>query len=523
MAADKVDSRFAFAMPEDILNAPLSGVNAATYDTAQVLLHTQIRPDRFGVSLAANATALLLRTQNADGSWGAPQWPVRYRMVPTLAAVSALAGSFTEAVAAAVYGGVGYLRQHATAMAPLAQPDLVASELIIPALCEHLVHLIFIAPENTVIGRWSLEDRHVLSRFAEQILRVCDTDRVRLHRLRDAYNNGGQTPPYLVHSIELLSGAAADSAGAVTVPVGCSAAATAAVAAYSGRPRPDAVDLLQRQSRVLDGGFPVIMRMETFELLWVCGALVRSAIPMPESVRSKWISCIRGVLTSEGVCAGPGVPPDGDDTAAALYLLGRLQRRAVSPDTLLRFVRDDGCASTPGERTRSTTATAHALEALGLWLNQDSDGCTQQHMQAHASLIRYLIDTQNNDGTWRDKWHASPLYATTCAVLALSRYGGQPGGDAVQRAVDWTLESQNTDGSWGIWAATLEETAMALDILTASSEAGDARRRAAVFLNAHHNAPTGSPLRPPLWHGKELYYPHRIVETTIDTARAMHR
>ncbi|MEU7769643.1 hypothetical protein AB0B25_31950 [Nocardia sp. NPDC049190] len=518
-----VDSSVEFFAPQDLLRAPLSGVNSATYDTAQVLLQTQVRPDRFGDSLAADATALLLRTRNGDGSWGAQQWPVRYRMVPTLAAVSALAGtSFTEAAATAVRDGVGYLRRHATAMAPRAQPDLVASEFIVPALWEHLAHLISTEPRNTVIGNWSLGDRDALGRFARHILQVCGSDRARLHRLREAHDIGRATPPYVVHSLELLADTAAEGPWTHAVPVGCSAAATAAVAARSRLPRPDAVDLLQRQARVLDGGFPVIMRMEAFELLWVCGVLVRSAIPIPEPVRREWISWIRGVLTPDGVCAGPGVPPDGDDTAAALYLLGRLERSAVSPDPLLRFVMNDGCASTPGERTRSTTATAHALEALGLWVNQNPDGCPL-YRRAHASLMQYLIETQNDEGAWDDKWHASPFYATGCAVLALRRYGGQPGCEAVQRAVDWARESQNTDGSWGIWAATLEETAMALDILSACPNAGEARRHGAAFLNAHHDAQAGSSLRPPLWHGKELYDPHRIVRTIIDAARAAHR
>ncbi|MGW0999527.1 hypothetical protein ACWD5V_40925 [Streptomyces sp. NPDC002523] len=498
---------------EDVLDDIWGGVNPATYDTAHLVLQSARRPDRVPDSLAANGLRLLLRSQGADGSWGSPYWPGRYRLVPTLAACAALAGAPGTEPVGALRRGLEQLASAEALFAPESQPDLMAVEYIVPALLEHLIRALR-KDEHPL----SADVRSPLLAFCERTLARWEHGRLRLVALRAAVAGGRPVPVHLAYSAELFdfSGSRIDSL-ATELPLGCSASATTAYAAWSAAPKPAAVELLRRQAERLDGGLPVVMRMTTFEALWTLAYAVRSGAPLSDDSPRRLRAWLSGLVGPDGVCAGPGLPPDGDDTATALYLLHRLGAPA-SPTSLLRFVTDSGCASYPGERTRSTTTTAHALETIAQWLEHRPD-TVAAYGPARVGLLEHLLATQLPDGHWEDKWHASPHYATHCAVEALARFGGDLARPAVERALRWTLERRRDDGSWGEWGGTLEETALAVLTLTADSAPAHVLVSAREFLAEHADAPAGSALRTPMWQGKELYEPHRIVHTTVLAAR----
>ncbi|HAJ62943.1 MAG TPA: hypothetical protein DCP31_30015, partial [Cyanobacteria bacterium UBA8543] len=95
---------------------------------------------------------------------------------------------------------------------------------------------------------------------------------------------------------------------------------------------------------------------------------------------------------------------------------------------------------------------------------------------------------------------------------------------ALNRAISWVLHTQRDDGSWGFWCGTLEETAYALQMLLLAGQTQDpvaiaqAARRGERFLTKHLNAPPNDPVHMPLWHGKELYQPRRIVRAAVLSA-----
>jgi halimadienyl-diphosphate synthase len=257
-----------------------------------------------------------------------------------------------------------------------------------------------------------------------------------------------------------------------------------------------------------------VMQMTTFYVLWVLRSLSR--IPGTE----RWIRPLVPVPAAAGLQVGPGLPPDGDDTAVALYLLQR-GGSTVRLDGLLPFIGRDGmCAAYAGERNPSLTVTAHALDAVGMWLTTHAED--HPLGQVRDRMVAALLDGQDADGCWNDKWHASPTYAVDCCVNALIAYGGQVGRRAVRRAVDWLLGTQRGDGSWGRWTGTLEETAYALHTLL-SIKSVDPRciRSVAVgaaFLAHRGHATADQPERTPMWHGKELYEPQRVVQAAILSA-----
>ncbi|MFJ3309430.1 hypothetical protein ACIPSA_41570 [Streptomyces sp. NPDC086549] len=126
------------------------------------------------------------------------------------------------------------------------------------------------------------------------------------------------------------------------------------------------------------------------------------------------------------------------------------------------------------------------------------------------------------DGTWTDKWHASPYFSTMRCAVALHQHGGSAHRATMARAVDWILAGQHPDGSFGRWGGTPEETAYAVQTLLRTSSPGAAREEAAARRGvAHlldHLSDTG---HRELWIGKELYVPVHMVRGAVIGALAL--
>ncbi len=216
-------------------------------------------------------------------------------------------------------------------------------------------------------------------------------------------------------------------------------------------------------------------------------------------------------LKSGGVSMSPSFPiADADDTAVALLLLHEAGHE-VDIEILRQFERDDFFVSYPYEGHPSTGVNIHILSALMHvpgYANRD---------ESLAKIVRFLAKARHFGGYWFDKWHISPYYATSHAVVALSELTGDVKCEAMpllDEAANWILHTQDESGSWGYWGIpTTEETAYAILALRHASPSPE--RDAAIalglsYLDAHQMAP-----RPALWIGKCLYYPPRIVEAAI--------
>jgi hypothetical protein len=245
---------------------------------------------------------------------------------------------------------------------------------------------------------------------------------------------------------------------------------------------------------------PVAASLPVFERAWVLSTVAGAGL-----VRRAGRDLVRGLRAAfgpAGVAAGPGLPPDADDTATGLTALALLGE-VLPPDCLWSYREPDGhFACFHGERTPSTSANAHVLQAFGECGSPDP-----RRSEAMARLVAWLCEHQEPDGSWWDKWHASPYYATACCVLALAGHGGDRATEALRRAMDWVIGTQRPHGSWGRWAGTYEETAYAVRVLARFS--GTAGRAVAAG-RARLLRDPGGPY-PPLWHDKDLYTPVRVV------------
>ncbi|MFD4675857.1 prenyltransferase/squalene oxidase repeat-containing protein [Lentzea sp. NPDC058450] len=320
---------------------------------------------------------------------------------------------------------------------PVTLPDTVAVELIVPALAERLGL------------RTPLDPRP-------------------LHALRQR-----PLPDKLWHTLEIFG------PRPEVVPVGgVVAASPAATAVWLRGPRPgDSLRYLEAVQEAHGGPVPAGVPVPLFERSWIVVALRSAGLDVPDA----GAGLIRSAFSAAGAAGGPGLPADADDTATALHALALCDSPGpVSTLGHYREARHFACF--PGERTPSTSTNAHALQAL-------------RHDRA---LEEWLRDMQEPDGSWRDKWHASPYYATACVTNAL---GGN------EKAVDWVLATQRSDGSWGRWEGTYEETAYAIRVLAHSPrDVSAAMARGARFMHAWDRP------HPPLWHDKDLYTPTRIVQ-----------
>ncbi|MFY1694646.1 MULTISPECIES: prenyltransferase/squalene oxidase repeat-containing protein [unclassified Solwaraspora] len=181
--------------------------------------------------------------------------------------------------------------------------------------------------------------------------------------------------------------------------------------------------------------------------------------------------------TAPGPSTGQAPDPSGRQAAAdvgatalisyALALLGR----PTDPTTLLDHATTlrDQRADPPAP----VTAQAYLLEALAAG---DAGRRYGDVMAARRTVSARLCDQQLPDGSWPGRPADSPYATTACCALALQEAGlGARASAAVLRAVDWVLRTQRTDGSWGRWSGTAEETGYALQVLLATTDPPSAR------------------------------------------------
>jgi squalene-hopene/tetraprenyl-beta-curcumene cyclase len=97
--------------------------------------------------------------------------------------------------------------------------------------------------------------------------------------------------------------------------------------------------------------------------------------------------------------------------------------------------------------------TARTLELLGYIGFKAKEQCVR-----HA--IQYLINTQEDDGSWYGRWGVNYIYGTWQVLRGLRAIGQDMTQDWILRGRDWLESSQNDDGGWGETCATYENPAM---------------------------------------------------------------
>jgi squalene-hopene/tetraprenyl-beta-curcumene cyclase len=109
--------------------------------------------------------------------------------------------------------------------------------------------------------------------------------------------------------------------------------------------------------------------------------------------------------------------------------------------------------------------TARTLELLGYIGFDRSARCVRD-------AIKYLIATQDEDGSWYGRWGVNYIYGTWQVLRGLRAIGEDMTQDWILRARDWLESCQNSDGGWGETCGTYENpSTKGIGVSTASQTA----------------------------------------------------
>ncbi len=480
-------------------------ISPSVYETARVHQWAPHLPDD-----AVRADWLLSR-QGPDGLWG--EGPLPYRTLPSLSVVAAFLDRLVHhrdtltpdtalRLTRAVDRGLAAL---AALPGDGPHPDTAAIELLVPLLMASINRMLGTTGRPTgprlgvIHGLRADAAGHIARRIADM-----PSLRTKFHHCFEVL--APLCPPRLLPAPSgLLGGSpAATAAWLATTPADAD--------------RDAAAEALRAVSRHYRGRFPETAPLAAFERLWVLAALHHAGLLTgARDVARKWLAAL---VEPCGVRGAPGLDPDADDTAIAVHLAVELGGHH-GPDLLAPFHTGDNYSCYVDEDTASVTTNAHVLIALTTCLPrhpEQADNATR--------LARWLVERQHPEGWWTDKWHASPLYATSRVTRALARSADPVAVAAVRRAAAWATSAQQPDGSWGVWGPTAEETAYGAQILlNARQPRAEALDRANSYLLDRTG--DGAHDHPPRWHDKTLYAPAAVIvaelTATAHLLAARHR
>jgi squalene-hopene/tetraprenyl-beta-curcumene cyclase len=98
--------------------------------------------------------------------------------------------------------------------------------------------------------------------------------------------------------------------------------------------------------------------------------------------------------------------------------------------------------------------TGRGLELLG----------TLGHRLDHPSVrpaLEFIKRTQRSDGPWYGRWGVNYIYGTWSVLRGLRAIGEDMQADYVQRAVRWLITQHNPDGGWGENCESYDQPALA--------------------------------------------------------------
>lgn len=470
-----------------------SDMQTTAYDTAWVARLSEFDPD-----LGLPALEWLCCNQLPDGSWGSAQ-PYYYpdRLISTLSAMIALSyRGRRQSDKRQIEKGLEALEDitdNATkGLANVLKGPTVGFEMIVPTLVEQAEELGIIRQQKErILGKISKQRAEKLSLIKGEMINRHVT-------MAFSAEMAGVDGQHMLDS---------DNLQERNGSVGCSPSATAYFALQVKREEKKAIDYLY-QSRSKSGGVPNVAPFDVFEVAWTLWNLsLMPEYPVAYDQVQHHIDFLSRVWdrTNGAGFSSEYSVNDSDETAVVYETLSRhgIQKNV---DSIFEFEEEDHFRCFDLENFPSISANIHVLGALR------QAGFDQSHPSV-KKILAFLQKNRKNENYWDDKWHFSPFYTTSHAIMVCAGYAN----DIVSGAVDWLLKMQKPDGSWGITGSTPEETSYALQALWVWNQtAGQIPKE--LFLNGKKWLSDHRSEHPPLWIGKCLYSPVLVVDSAIHCA-----
>ncbi|MCA9912460.1 MAG: hypothetical protein KC496_03895 [Anaerolineae bacterium] len=466
---------------------------STAYDTAWVAMLA-----KDGYAIGERALDWLRENQLPDGTWGV-QEPVYYydRLVSTLAAIIAfsVAGDLIGQDAARVFRAQSALQSVLPNLTESNMMETIGAEVLIPSLFD-------VVEEYNLGERWHDAEYERLMQQRERKLSRLPSGMInRKITLNFSAEMAGSQYQHLLDVKHLQ-----EENGSI----GDSPAATAYFLQAIDPGNAEALAYLEKTANPEDGGFPNVYPFDMFELSWALWNLDLAGIQEHADLLAQCqqhLDFIENAWDPEqgaAFAANYGVL-DGDGTSMAYEVLARYGRD-VQVDPVFNYERETHFVTYPNESNLSLSVNIHVLSALKFAGYQVDD--------ASVAKIRKLLEDQKKGAFWSDKWHHSPYYTTSHIIITAADYMD----DLAENAVQWILETQNANGSWGFQVETVEETAYCLQALCIWHKAGHAIpstsiQRGQAWLRKHYNEPYHS-----LWIGKCLYQPTRVIRSAALSA-----
>ena len=476
-------------------------MSSTAYDTAWVARLGDV--DR---ELSNHAIGWICENQMPDGSWGTKDiYYYHDRVICTLAAMIALTyqGKRMRDKTQIEKGlqALDFITSGATGgLAADPNGATVGFEMIVPTLVSEAERLGIIKQQgDQILGRLGrLRDikmsklagkqinRHITPAFSSEMAGNDKLHLLDIENLQEANGSVGNSP---------------------------SATAHFALQVRPGDPKA----LTYLRGVMQDGAAPFAFPFDIFERSWVLWNL--SLIKSPdEETRKLYQPHLEFLSNAWKPKRGVGfsttyTPEDGDDSSLTFDVLSQHGKK-VDIDAILNFEEENYFRCYPLEANSSISVNIHVLGALkqaGFDKNQPSV----------RKIINFLKRERQDDTYWQDKWHISPYYPTSHAIIACMDYDNE----LCQCAIDWILETQKANGAWCSYnnLSTAEETAYCLQALQIWQRyKGNIPKgrieQGLIWLEQNINSP-----RPPLWIGKVLYSPKYVVQSVILSALAISK
>ncbi|PWH13620.1 MAG: cyclase [Anaerolineae bacterium] len=477
-----------------------SKITPSPYDTAWTA-----RLGEMDSPLSLQALQWISENQLADGTWGAAA-PYYYhdRMICTLAAITTLAkhGRRNRDRKQIERGqsALESLTQFAT-KGLTADPAgvTIGFEMLMPTLLAEAESLGLISRQG---------EQRLLSRLSRQ----------RAQKIASLPGRLINRHVTVAFSAEM---AGADGLGLLDVEHlqednGCVAYSPAATVYFLLHVRHDDRALHWLHSVARDGALPYIAPIDTFEYAWALWNF--SLANLVDSQAAVYYNQYLDILEQywmpgQGIGSVAGFSlRDGDTSSLAFNTLVRYGRQA-DLSGILYYEGPEHFRCFPIESSPSISTNVHILGAL----RQAGFEAKHPTVQKVLSFLSRVQTRGMSGDFWFDKWHASPYYTTAHAIIECAGYDNE----RVLTAVEWILNTQNPDGSWGFYMPTAEETAYCLQALSlwkqhAQNIPAEILKKGARWLERHSDHPY-----PWLWIGKGLYCPELVVESAILSALAL--
>ena len=262
-----------------------------------------------------------------------------------------------------------------------------------------------------------------------------------------------------------------------------------------------------------DGGTPNVAPFDIFEPAWVlwnlklAEALDSDALelckPHLDFIHKTWES-------GTGIGhASEYTPRDSDDTGLVYELLSWFGY-AVDVEAILSYEEKGHFRCFALEANPSISANIHVLGGLR------QAGFDKNHSSI-VKILNFLRRSRISEAYWLDKWHTSPYYVTSHAIISCIGLDDE----ICQYAAEWIISTQKPDGAWGSnGTSTAEETAYCLQALVLWRRHGKPVSQDTIHMGVKWLTEQESLQQPypPLWIGKGLYCPEYVVKATIISA-----